>query len=854
MKHIQLFNVAPWLPEELSFLETLARNIWWCWNFDAIELFRRIDPKLWRETGHNPIQFLSKIPRERFEALAEDDSFLSHLEQVMNRYETEALHSRDGKPISHEPNCIAYFSLEYGLHESIKFYAGGLGCLSGDHIKSASDENIPLVAVGLLYRYGYFRQYLNADGWQQEVYDENEPHLLPLKRAYDTNNKPVIVSLPLAGGTLMADVWRLDIGRIPIFLLDTNIPANPQAFRMITGRLYEADRVLRLQQEILLGIGGFRALVALGYDPVVCHMNEGHASFASLGRLEHLTKNKGFDLDTAIEIVAKTGIFTTHTPLPAGHEYFAVELVKSQLQPVLTEMGLDLASVIEWGQSQSVVPAHELCMTILGFRTSRHYNGVSKLHGHVTRRMWKHLWAEFPENEVPITHITNGIHVLSWLSRDMADLFDRYLGPDWRDHPSSNEVLTRVDQIPDDELWSVHERCRSSLIRLTRDLIERKAESEGTNRSEIAKFKGSLSHEALTIGFARRFAEYKRATLLLRNPERLAALFSNRDRPIQIIIAGKAHPADNRGKEMIKQLIHFSKSSGGLHRLVFLENFDMYLARYMVQGCDVWLNTPRRPQEASGTSGMKAAVNGVLHVSTLDGWWDEAYSPECGWAIGKGETYDDIEYQDEVESQALFNLLENEIIPTFFDRPDSETPVKWTKMMKASIKLILSRFTSHRMISEYNSLFYKTAMDEYKKLVADNGAYARTLVTQQKRLNKLWPMVKVDVPAAQTDVSFMHVGDKFKIKAIVYLGEIKPKEVIVQVFYGPVDIEYGIRDGHVVEMSLVSTRENNSYIYEQELECKQPGRYGFTVRVLPAGTEWKGMIPGYIVWANAIPQ
>jgi starch phosphorylase len=633
-----------------------------------------------------------------------------------------------------------------------------------------------------------------------------------------------------------------------VFLLDTNIPANPPALRMITGRLYEADRTLRLQQEILLGIGGFRALVALGYDPVVCHMNEGHAAFASIGRLEHLMKHKGFDLETAIEIVARTGIFTTHTPLPAGHEYFAVELVKSQLQPVLSEIGIDINSVIEWGQSKYAISSHEICMTILGFKMSRRHNGVSKLHGRVTRKMWKYLWPDFPENEIPITHITNGIHVLSWLSPDMADLFDRYLGPDWRDHPSSNEVLSRVDQIPDDELWHAHEISRSRLIRFARDMIEHKSELEGANRAEIARFKSALHHEALTIGFARRFAEYKRATLLLKNPERLSALLSNRDRPVQIIFAGKAHPADNRGKEMIKQLVHFAKSSAGLHRLVFLENFDMYLARYMVQGCDIWLNTPRRPQEASGTSGMKAAVNGVLHVSTLDGWWDEAYHPECGWAIGKGETYNDPDYQDEVESQALFNLLENEIIPAFFDRSDGETPVRWTKMMKASIKLILSRFTSHRMISEYNTMFYKPSMEEYKKLMADNGAYARALVERQKRLNKLWSMVKLEVPVTQTDVSFMHVGDKFKIRAILTPGEIKPEELIVQVFYGPVDVEYGIREGNVIEMRLVGKMDDKSYIYEQELECKYPGRYGFTVRVLPAGTEWLGMIPGYISW------
>lgn len=851
MNNIQLFSISPAIPTELKFLETLSRNLWWCWNHDAIELFRRINPQLWQESGHNPIDFLNRIPQKELEALAEDDSFLSHQEQVMERFDTEVLKSREGKTASPPINCIAYFSLEYGIHESIRLYAGGLGCLAGDFLKTASDMNLPLVAVGLLYRQGYFQQYLNNDGWQQETYQENEIHRLPLKRACDTKNTQVLITLKLPEGTLLAIVWRLDVGRVPLYLLDTNIPENPPDFRRITARIYEDDRQLRLRQELLLGLGGFRALIALAHDPCVCHINEGHAAFLCLARIAHLIKTQGLDLKTALEILPRTGVFTTHTPVPAGNEAFPVALVKPHLAALEKDLGLDADEAISWGQAPNGNNHHELSMTILGLRMAEYSNGVSKLHGKVERRMWAHLWPGRPEDEIPIRHITNGVHVSSWLSSDNILLFDKYLGPEWRDNPSDKGVLSRVSQIPDDELWRAHELGRARLIRMAREMGEQQFNVRNAPRADVAKIKSVFHYDVLTIVFARRFAAYKRATLLLKDPQRFEALLTNKDHPIQIVFAGKAHPADNIGKDLIRQIVHFARKADVRQRIMFLENYDIRMARYLVQGADIWLNTPRRPQEASGTSGMKAAVNGGLHLSVLDGWWDEGYAPDCGWAIGHGEEYDNLEYNDTVETQALYNLLEDEIIPCFYDHPDGDIPGAWTKMMKASIRMALSYFASHRMLAEYNNLSYKRAAEEYANLLANNAKKARALVDRHERLDALWSNVKIALPEADKDVSMLHVGDKFNVTTHVQLGDLKPDEVAVEVYYGPVNSENRITESFSEQMIMAEDKTSGQYVYQQHIVCKTTGRYGFTTRVTPRGSDWKSVIPGFITWSSA---
>lgn len=845
MKKMQFFNVAPKVPAEISFLETLARNMWWCWNPDSIELFRRINPQIWRESSHNPLDFLNRIPQKKLESLTRDDGYMSHLEKIKERFESTILPNIEHRLTS----CIAYLSLEYGIHESVRLYSGGLGVLAGDHLKSASDLRVPLVAVGLSYRQGYFQQYLNNDGWQQENYPENELHLQPIVKACNKDNQQIQIHVPLPEGICKANIWQLDVGRISLYLLDTNIPDNPPDFQKITAQLYGGDRKARLRQELLLGIGGFRALLALGYDPIVCHMNEGHAVFSSMQRLSHLMQKLNLEKNVALEIVQRTTVFTTHTPVPAGNEAFELGLIRPHLEALRGELKLDPEEIISWGMPGGQ-PLNEMSLTILGLRMANLSNGVSKLHGKVARKMWRGLWPDTPEEEIPIGSITNGVHIPSWLSPDNAVLFDRYLGPEWREKPSDEEVLSLVSQIPDEELWRAHELGKSRLIRMARDVMEKSYTARNATRSEMNEIKGVLDHDGLTIGFARRFATYKRGTLLLRDPKRLEALLKNDQYHVQLIFAGKAHPADNNGKDFIRQIVHFAKRTNLQRKILFLENYDMYIARTLVQGVDVWLNTPRRPQEASGTSGMKAAANGTLNVSILDGWWDEANSKEAGWSIGHGEEYEDTEYQDTVESQALFNLLENDLIPMYFDRQASELPSRWIKMMKASIKMSLGYFTSHRMVSEYESQFYVPAISEYEHLIADDSAKAKRLVAHKQKLMNSWPKVKVNMPQSDKNLSIMHVGDTFNVTVTVELGDLTSEEVDIQVYYGTVNMENKIIDSFVENMSVMENRGNGSMTYKHTITCKSSGRYGFTARAVPAGKDFQNFMPKLITWAS----
>ncbi|MEI6970991.1 MAG: alpha-glucan family phosphorylase [bacterium] len=848
---IQVFNVAVAVPAELQFLETLSRNMWWCWNRDAVELFRRISPTVWRESGHSPLDFLSRIPQKRLEALVEDDGFMSHLQQVQERFEAEVLSDRDGKPHIIPHRCIAYFSLEYGIHESIRLYSGGLGVLAGDHLKSASDMNLPLVAVGLLYRQGYHQQYLNNDGWQQEKYVDNEINRLPLVPAYNKHKQPIRVELPIPSGILRACVWRMDIGRVPLFLMDTNVPENPPELRRITANLYGGDQTVRILQELLLGICGHNILLEMGFDPAVCHMNEGHASFVPLARFAHLCSEMKLDLKTARQIVERTCVFTTHTPVSAGNETFPVGLLRPHLESLRHTLRLDPDQVLSWGQAPGGGQPHELQMTVLGMRMSHSVNAVSKIHGRVARKMWAYLWPDKPESEVPIRHITNGIHVASWLSPDMTMLYDRYLGPDWRDAPASEHVLSAIEQIPDEELWRAHELARARLMRRARVHTEQQFMARNASNSEISQAKSVLEPNTLTIGFARRFASYKRAILILRDRRRLEALLGSPDRGIQLVFAGKAHPADDLGKDFIRQIVQFARQSNVRKRVVFLEDYDMYLARDLVQGVDIWLNTPRRSLEASGTSGMKAAVNGVLNLSSMDGWWCEGYNPDCGWAIGDCENYSsDHEYEDTVESLALYNMLENEVIPAFYDKEPGEAPARWLKMMKASMKMALGQFTSHRMTSEYNAMFYQPSLKRYENLVASEGAKAREFVAHSDRLSALWPEVRIEVPRADRDLAGLHVGDSIGVTAKVHLGRLQPGDVDVEVYSGIVNADNEITESRVSLMQLKSTETDGSHTYGQTMVCKATGRHGFTARVTPRGSEWKDVMPGFIVWAS----
>ncbi len=854
MPNIQLFNVAPNLPEELKFLETLSYNMWWCWHHDAIELFRRISPALWKELGGNARRFLSLIPQEQLRSLARDKGFLAHLRRVEEAYRDEIevagaeIFRRKG---TSSAKAICYFSLEYGLHESVRLYSGGLGILAGDHLKSASDMQLPLVAVGLLYGQGYFRQVLDQSGWQLEKYPENEIHHMPVTRARDQDGQPITVSLQLLDREVKAIVWTLKVGSVPLLLLDTEIPENPPDIRQITWRLYGGDKRMRLHQELLLGIGGLKAIIKAGYEPAVCHLNEGHAAFLSLARIGHLVRDKGLDINTAIEFTFRTNVFTTHTPVAAGNEAFDIGLLRPYLEALQGDFGIDVDRVLSWGRPAGS-DGHELSMTILGLRMSHYSNGVSRLHGEVAREMWKNLWPGRPSDEIPIDHITNGVHVASWISSPCRELYARYLGPDWENITDEKYLTSRIDLIPDEELWRVHELCRASLIRYVRTRFSDQLHQRNATAREVQMATTILQPDILTIGFSRRFATYKRATLLLRDKERLTSLLSNRDCPVQVLFAGKAHPADEAGKNLIREIVQFSEQANVRNRILFLEDYDMSMARHLVQGVDIWLNNPLRPQEASGTSGMKAAINGVLNCSILDGWWVEGYEayPSAGWAIASADDNADPGYRDSVEAQALYNLLETEIIPTYYSRTTDGLPRRWVRMMKDAIKMSIWQFASRRMTEDYARKFYQPALGRYDELIANKARKTQELVVEKQRYADLQGGVHIQFPRIDGDISHFHVGDTMRVSTEVVLGELRPEEVRIEVYYGPVNIHNNITRSFKQVMQKVEDLGPGRYLYTTEIVCHDNGRFGMSARALPASENWHSAIPGFIRWAE----
>ncbi len=846
MSAIQIVNVAPNIPAPIRFLETLARNAWWSWNQDAISLLRRIDPSLWRECGANPLEFLRRLPQNTLESLAADTSFQQHLSRLEAHF-TEATAKAKGS----QTGDVAYFSLEFGLHETIRLYSGGLGILAGDHLKAASDSGVPLYGVGIFYSQGYFEQRLTQDGWQQEQYINSEIENMPMKRARTPAGELFEVSIHLPEGLLTARVWVLSVGGIPLVLLDANVPENPPEFREITARLYGGGHVNRLRQELLLAIGGFRALIAMGIEPEVCHMNEGHAAFLSLARIEHLMKSRKLDLDSAYEICSRSNVFTTHTPVPAGNETFPIPLVEAHLKALEPETGVPPYRVIQWGRAPGDTTG-ELSMTILGLRFAQLANGVSALHGEVARGMWRHVWPGRVREEIPIGHVTNGVHASTWLSPEISVIIEQHLGPDWQRSIQDPKNLARILDIPDEEIWRAHELSRSRLLRAAREAMEKQYGLHNATRSEMAFAKSVLDPNVLTIGFARRAASYKRATLLLRNPDRLEALLNHTERPIQIIFAGKAHPADDGGKDFIRQLVHFSRRLNTRRRLIFIENYDIKLARSLVQGADIWLNTPRRRVEASGTSGMKAAMNGVLNASILDGWWCEGYAPDNGYAIGNGEEYEDDNYADEVESLALYKLIEDDIAPTFYERIKSPDPARWIAMMKESIRMSLGFFTTRRMVEQYRDELYGPAAKAFRDLTADAGAAAKLLVTQRARLQSLWPAVRVSPPKSDSSFGSLYVGDAFKAVVSVFLGDLKPSEVRVELCFGPADSQNQIKKHQFIPMAPGADHKDGWHDFEHEMPCRLSGRYGITARVVPAGLTWEKVSPGFVTWASPV--
>ncbi len=860
MKPIYTFTVVPKLPASVERLRDLAYNISWSWNHDTIALFRRLDADLWEESGHNPVLMLGRIDQKRLEEVATDDSFLAHQERVCRELDGR-LHSRTtwfDKNCTAEGNpLVAYFSAEFGLTECLSVFAGGLGVLAGDHLKSASDLGLPLVGVGLLYQQGYFRQYLNASGWQQEAYEDNDFHTLPLVLQRLPDGKPLTVEIHYPGNKVVAQVWCVRAGRISLYLLDTNIAENSRSVdRDITDQLYGGDLDNRIRQEILLGIGGFRALEALDIKPTVYHMNEGHSAFLSLEFARRLMERHELSFSQARELASAALVFTTHTPVEAGHDYFPPDLMDRYFLEYVPKLGLSRQEFLGLGRRNPADQGEAFCMTVLALRMAAFSNGVSRLHGKVSRRLWQGVWPGVPESEIPIGHVTNGVHFRSWISQEMNELYDRYVGPAWRDHPAERNAWRKVDTIPAEELWRTHERRRERMVSFVRRRLYDQLKNRGVPESEVEAAGEVLNPWALTIGFARRFATYKRATLVLRDKERLSRILNHPDRPVQLVFAGKAHPRDEAGKELIRQIILLAREPAFRQRLVFLENYDMAVSRYLVQGVDVWLNTPLRPNEASGTSGMKAAANGVLNLSTLDGWWDEACQERSGefcpigWAIGRGETYSDREYQDQVEAEALYHLLECEVVPTFYDRRADGLPRRWISLMKSSIEQLCFRFNTHRMIREYTEKFYLTAHANHLHLQADGAARAKGLSDAMMRIRNAWPKVNVAIVDSTLPLE-VSVGDKLRCRARVDTGSLSPEDLAVELYMGRLNADGEIVEAAAVEMKPLG-RDGSVYMYEAEATASTgSGKHGYTARVLPRHPDLRTrFVPGLIVWAK----
>jgi starch phosphorylase len=854
MKPIQTFTVIPLLPQKLQYLQDIAYNLLWSWDRETIELLRRLDRDLWNQTEHNPSLILGKISQTQLEAIAVDDAFIAHMERVsenLNDYMTApGWYERTyGK---HSEHPVAYFSAEFGITESIPIYSGGLGILAGDYLKSSSDLGLPMVGVGLLYQKGYFRQYLNSDGWQQEDYPDNDFYNMCIQQMKNDDGTPITIAVDYPNGPVTAQIWRAQIGRIPLYLLDTNIPANScQEDREITGRLYVADSELRIRQEIMLGFGGVKALEKLGINPSVYHMNEGHSAFLALERIYRYMDKYGLSIEEAKEVVSATNVFTTHTPEPAGIDMFPANLMEKYLSIHCKRLGIPFNEFLALGRQDPKNNNEWFSMAVLALKLASSRNGVSKLHGIVSRKMWNNLWPGVPENEVPIGSVTNGIHIRSWISNDMEQLFDRYVGTWWAKDPTMNQIWERIKRIPDDELWRTHERRRERLVAFARQSLQKQLERRGGTQSEIAHASEVLDPQALTIGFARRFAPYKRATLILSETERLANILCNKERPVQIIYAGKAHPNDNRGKELIREIIHGSRLEEFRDHIIFLEDYDINIARYLVQGCDLWLSNPRKLREASGTSGMKASINGVLNISILDGWWYEAYTPEIGWAIGSGEEYDNEQEQDKVESNAIYDTLEKEVVPVFYDTGNNGVPRKWIARMKEAMVTACKQYNTDRMVNEYIMQFYHPSIKHWEELTAENYAVAKRQAAWLAYLKQNWASIRIN-SVKMDEVSEIKVGSQITVTAEVSLGALKPEDIVVEIYEGNLEPhKRTIINAETVHTDCVESHGNGNYTFKGVIRCKSSGLYGYSVRVLPKHDDPNMHYePGLITWAS----
>lgn len=830
-KFSHAFEVVADLPPTLAALDKLSRNFRWSWHHETRDLFRSIDKPLWDECEHNPIRFLAEVPRERIDRLESDSGFLSRLAEVEADLDAYMSSKTWYEGQQTDPGPFAYFCFEFGITEGLPIYSGGLGVLAGDHLKAASDLGIPLVGVGLLYARGYFRQSLDHNGWQQEFYPQYDFYQMPLELMRGADDQPIRIAVEFPDRTVTLQVWKAQVGRIPLYLLDSNVLENQPQDQNTTDTLYGGDEEMRIRQEIILGIGGMKALQAIGIKPTVCHMNEGHAAFLSLERIRQFMQEHSCDFRTARQAIVVGNVFTTHTPVPAGFDLFTPPLLEKYLAKTVAELGITTTDFMRLGRIDPENQGEAFNMAVLAMENADHVNGVSKLHAAVSRNMFQQRWPEYPENEIPIEPITNGIHTMTWVGRSMATLFDEYLGPLWRREPHNPSAWAEVDSIPDAELWAAQEDQRGSLVRYVRRRLLRKLEWQASGKTERGIINSVLDPRILTIGFARRFATYKRATLMLTDKERFLRLLNHQERPVQIIISGKAHPRDDGGKALIQDLVRFINESGARNRVVFLEDYDMGVARSMVQGVDLWLNNPRRPMEASGTSGMKVVPNGGLNCSILDGWWDEGYSPEVGYKIGDRAEYSDQGHQDWLDSRSLYQLIETDIAPKFYHRVDDGLPTEWISMIKKSIQRLAPEFSTSRMVKDYAQKFYIPASLAFRNMESGDLSNARETLAWRDRIRSNWSQVSI-TQASDSAKKRNALGREFELEASVSLGGLNASDVIVQAVVGKIGPNRDLTDTEVIELQERGS-ENGTSRYSGTIKCTKPGYCGYILRVIP---------------------
>ena len=833
-----IFNrvtVVPQLPEKISRLTEIANNLWWSWNTEFLKLFQMIDIDLWENVGKNPIKFLKLVNQSKIEEISENSEFLKQYNRVVENFDNY-MNSKDTwfnkKYPNNKNDLIAYFSAEYGLDEILPIYSGGLGILSGDHLKSASDLGIPLVAVGLLYKNGYFNQKINGYGQQESEYNNIDLYNLPINPVKTEDDQDMILEIPMLGNTLHLKIWKIQVGRVNLYLMDSDIEQNIEEFRNITLKLYGGDKEMRIRQEIVLGMAGVELLKKLGLTPTVYHMNEGHSSFLTLQLIKNTMKEKQVSFQIAKEIVTSQTAFTTHTPVPAGNDIFDIGLIDKYFSGIWDEFGISREDFLRLGMKETVTLDPGFNMGILALRIAGKRNGVSKLHGAVSRELFSEVWPDIAANESPITYVTNGIHTCSWLAPNIKELYNNYLIPYWQDNIQDDAVWKKINSIPDEKLWAEHFKRKEKLMSLIKKNVTERYKRSGYSYEDINDVVNKLNPNALTIGFARRFATYKRATLLFRDIERLTQLLNQENRPVQLVFAGKAHPADVEGQNLIKQIHEISLMPQFKGKIFILENYNIGMARYLVSGVDVWLNNPRRPMEASGTSGEKASVNGVVNFSVLDGWWAEGYDTTNGWAIGTETDYDSYEIQDNSDSDSIYSTLENKIIPTYYKQNDKGYSKDWVRYMKNSIMSTGGRYSTSRMLVDYMDRIYMPLCNMYNKNFK-NLDNVNDFVKWKKSAKERWNQIEITQDHNIDNVK-LNAGDIIEVKCKVQLPNFNPENVSVQVYYGQI-LDTGIVNNVcVTEMKQVEANdEEKVYTYSAKIKLTTGGNFGYTFRVIP---------------------